>query len=226
MLRSVIFFIPFIFYINFSHADTCKSEFSSFDYEIEKIDSKTDNLIEKYKQEIEDIYLKAEQIDQSAFKEYISEIDLHSKEILTNVHNNKDLYQFIGTTQDQTNLNGINLYVFVSFSLDQKNLVKIAKETAVNGGKLVIRGLINNSFKETAIAVKELIEQAGIGVEINPELFSKYDIKAVPTFILVDEENCSKEMSCRNFDKISGNITLDYFFKKVKEQGELKEKLL
>jgi conjugal transfer pilus assembly protein TrbC len=86
-------------------------------------------------------------------------------------------------------------FIFVSHSMDEQALQDYYKEAQKYGAKLIVRGLINDSFLET----KAALDKIEIAYDIDPEKFEKYGIKQVPT-IIKDENG--------NVQKISGNIPL------------------
>lgn len=94
--------------------------------------------------------------------------------------------------------------IFVSLSMPKESLKGLFKEAEQQQAYLVMRGLKNNSFKETA----EILKEFQIGVSIDPALFEKYHIRAVPTFVKIDD----KEPLV-----LKGNVTLTYANQKFKE---------
>jgi len=97
--------------------------------------------------------------------------------------------------------------VFVSFSMPNIALKSLYLEANSNGGVLLLRGLKNGSFKETAAQIKAL----EIGVQIDPIAFKKYQIDKVPTIVLVDN---------LKFYAISGNISFNYAKQKLLEAAK------
>jgi hypothetical protein len=78
------------------------------------------------------------------------------------------------------------------------------------GGRLVTRGLLNNSFQETQKKLRDI----GIELEIDPTLFERYTIDQVPTYVL-------EEKRSGRFDQISGNVDPLFVLNLFKEQGEI-----
>ena len=105
-------------------------------------------------------------------------------------------------------------YIAVSLSMPQGLLVSLHNQAIELGGKLIMRGLKNNSFKETISAIKELSE-SGIVVDINPKIFRSYEIKQVPTFVLIRNDKS---------DVMSGNVSLGYVLEEFKNRGETERK--
>jgi type-F conjugative transfer system pilin assembly protein TrbC len=96
------------------------------------------------------------------------------------------------------------LSILVSLSMPKGSLQSLYQEAEAQGAILVLRGLKNNSFRETAQTIKEL----GIGIQINPSFFKEHQVKVVPTFLWVDDQ--------QNTHLLSGNISLAYAKEKLK----------
>ena len=110
------------------------------------------------------------------------------------------------TTQDK------QIYIFVSSSMKKPNLIRLGKQAAAQGASLVMRGFIENSYLKTAVFLKEVVEKTGQGVAIDPSLFKAYRVTEVPTFIVADGDR---------YDKLSGNVSLDYAISEIKSKGEV-----
>lgn len=93
------------------------------------------------------------------------------------------------------------ILVFVSFSMPELSLKELSKEAGKHNAKLILRGLYRESFRKTAEKILE-IDKKGMGLEIDPKLFKKYQIKQVPTFVLIEGE--------KEIGRLSGNVTLEY----------------
>lgn len=105
--------------------------------------------------------------------------------------------------------------VFVSFSMPETTIKQLAHDLKKLGGALVIRGLINNSFKDTSLYLQKL----GEGVLLDPTLFEKFNVVAVPTFIIV-EGDLKSEQTPRH-DRLRGNVSLKFSLEKVAKEGEI-----
>ena len=144
-------------------------------------------------------------------------------------HESKDTTQVIETTRNSHPdiLSPLKnqvpkILVFVSFSMPKASLKALAKEAAKHNAVLVMRGLKDDSFKTTQQAFLELASEDDKekldsftkaedmqGFEVNPEQFKTYQIKKVPTFILVKDQ--------AEVARLSGNVSLEYAAKKLKE---------
>ena len=107
------------------------------------------------------------------------------------------------------------LYVFASLSLPKTRLIELIKEATKYNGAVVLRGLKNNSYKDTALFLQPIIEQAGAGFIIDPTLFTQYNITKVPVFVLNDP-------LVKQHDKITGNIGVEYALQEFAKNGDLK----
>lgn len=106
------------------------------------------------------------------------------------------------------------LRIFISFSMPTNELVYLDKTARKLGAKLVIRGLKNNSFKETFAFIHSLSDQAMV-VDIDPKAFEKFEVNQVPSFVINEGDR---------FDKLTGNVSIAHVLKEISANGELKEK--
>ena len=135
----------------------------------------------------------------------------------------RDLYQKeIGeappsTSQENTPLSQQpRLYVFVSLSLSKQGLIDLGQQARHYGGVLVLRGLLQGSYKKTALYLKDFIEKTGSGVLIDPLLFREYKIQSVPFLVLTSS-------SGKAFDKVGGFIPVQTALERIAQEGEFKE---
>lgn len=81
------------------------------------------------------------------------------------------------------------LLVLVSFSMPETSLKALAVEARRVGASLVLRGLMNDSFPDTLAAIHKMAgaEAATSGFAIDPTLFTRFGVQAVPTYVLLLE---------------------------------------
>lgn len=113
-----------------------------------------------------------------------------------------------GVTNQESNSDYIkndkSILIFVSLSMPKESLQKLYGEAESLGVPLIIRGLKNNSFKETA----EVLKNLSISVQIDPNLFEEHNINIVPTFVAISKNETLQ---------IKGNISLSYAQRKFEE---------
>lgn len=106
-----------------------------------------------------------------------------------------------------------HLYLFVSFSMPEQSLKTLLKQAQQVNGILVIRGLINQSLKETTQIVAKLLDGQKGGLQIDPSLFKKFNISQVPAVVVIDK-NCT--------DIIYGDIPLIDSLEAIEQNGDCK----
>lgn len=116
-----------------------------------------------------------------------------------------------------------DLLVFISFSQSKDNLKEIAQQVKAAEGQLVLRGLIDGSMRKTTAAMLALNKE-GVRAIIHPKLFERFNIEAVPAFVVVDSSSYCAENKCTPLiDKIVGNVSLDYALNQFIASGDLKD---
>lgn len=134
-----------------------------------------------------------------------------------NVQKNMDsvLDQVVSEPQDVSD-HQEKILVFVSFSMPSASIKALSQEAEKHHAVLVMRGLKDDSFKATQTAFQELGKDVQSGIEINPEVFETYQIKQVPVFVLVKS---IQGKDPRELSRLSGNVSLSFAAKKLKEQS-------
>lgn len=133
-----------------------------------------------------------------------------------------DLQQLTQTASASTNDKPSDSHVsspvmiFVSFSMPKDSLKLWIEQANKIGAKVVLRGLVNNSFKQTKASVSQVIEKGQGGLQIDPTLFTRFSIQKVPAVVITQAASCPGTMSCSPaFDVIYGNVSLDYALEKL-----------
>jgi conjugal transfer pilus assembly protein TrbC len=79
------------------------------------------------------------------------------------------------------------VYVAVSLSMPPEALRALARDAHRAGARVVIRGLIDNSFKATLLRIREVFNDQSLGgVAIDPQIFKAFAVSAVPSVIAAD----------------------------------------
>ncbi len=105
------------------------------------------------------------------------------------------------------------LKVYISLNMPRDSLAAISREVEKVGGKMVLRGLPNNSFSQLSSEIRTLRrEGVKANIIIDPKAFQIHRIKEVPCFMLQDGDKV---------DYILGNISLSFALKLMHEKGEV-----
>jgi conjugal transfer pilus assembly protein TrbC len=97
------------------------------------------------------------------------------------------------------------IMVFVSFSMPESSLKSLFQEVSQHNAVLVMHGLYQDSFVKTA----QKLQNLGVTVDINPELFETHRISAVPTFVQVKNNH--------PIQNLKGNVTLEFVARKFED---------
>ena len=108
-----------------------------------------------------------------------------------------------------------NLIIFISLSLPDDSLKNYYLEARRYNAVLAIRGFINDSLKDTVAYFKKSGEE-GIAVTVDPESFRKFNVTNAPAIIV-------KDPNSDIYDKVTGNVTVNYALQKIADQGDLKD---
>lgn len=87
--------------------------------------------------------------------------------------------------------------IFISFSMPKESIKLLYSESLNQNATLVMRGLLDASFKKTAAKLQEL----NVVAQINPKLFKEYQIERVPTIVAVTDST---------YHTISGNMSFNH----------------
>jgi conjugal transfer pilus assembly protein TrbC len=121
--------------------------------------------------------------------------------------------QNLGKSADKTEP---DLFIFISLGMPDELLLVLANDAEKAGALMVLRGLPNNSFNDFAKRLLQLKEKGlSASIQIHPVLFQEYDVTGVPSFVLKDE---------KSFEKVSGNISVEYVLQLFEEGGSSKAK--
>lgn len=117
-----------------------------------------------------------------------------------------------------------SVMVFVSFSMPRQSLIAALRDANKIKANVVMRGLINNSFKETFQTIGNLVKEAGGGgIELNPLAFKRFQIATVPAVVVITPDHpCLKQPTCnrqQDFDVMSGNIPLVAALREISNRG-------
>jgi type-F conjugative transfer system pilin assembly protein TrbC len=150
------------------------------------------------------------------YSQKYKEVGSNSKEEMGDAANLDEYlraYAGILNKKDEDSALSEDLYVAVSLSMPSSTLVTLSDQVSKAGGRLVIRGLKNNSFEDTVAVVKALSKR-GVAIDINPKVFREFKIIKVPSFVVISE---------KGIDKMTGNVGLRYALEEFASNGDAKE---
>lgn len=127
-------------------------------------------------------------------------------------------------------VNESGIIVFVSLSMPRQSLIKTMHDANKIGASVAIRGLVNDSFKTTYQEIGGLVKEAGGGgIELNPLAFKRFQIDRVPAVVVITpNHSCMSKNVCdreRDYDVISGNITLAAALDEISQKGRAAPRL-
>lgn len=111
------------------------------------------------------------------------------------------------------------LLVFVSFSMPHGSLVRLAEQARRAGAVLVFRGLAGATLREMNARVAPLA-RTGAAMQINPQAFARFGIRAVPTFVVAAGDLSCAVSSCGGHaQRVAGDVSLDFALERLARQG-------
>jgi conjugal transfer pilus assembly protein TrbC len=122
---------------------------------------------------------------------------------------------------------GPALLVFVSFSMPEAALSRLADQAARTGATLVTRGFVNGSLQQTVARAQRLIGQRKVGFQIDPQAFDRFAVSAVPTFVLLRAgampQPCPSGtcLPTASYVSVAGDVSLDYALEFVKRSAPI-----
>lgn len=116
------------------------------------------------------------------------------------------------------------LMIFISTSMPTKALVMLGQQAKATGAILVMRGMVaplgtKGAMQKTMEALQP-VGATGAQIQIDPEAFSRYNVKAVPTFVIASkDEGCSSDTCDTKSYALAGDVTLEYALEQWSSRG-------
>lgn len=126
-----------------------------------------------------------------------------------------------GSKEGETEVPGVKpvgesqILIFATFAMSDQALQNYARDLEKVGGRLIVRGLVDDSFTAT----KKRLETLGVPIDIDPPLFELFGVEHVPTIIHAQHQK--GEYRQENADRIAGQVTLDYAVEVFSQSGTL-----
>jgi len=111
---------------------------------------------------------------------------------------------------------GPGLLIFISFELPEPTLARLVDQAARARASLVLRGLVNNSLRDTVERVQRLIGSRRVSVQIDPQAFDRFAVTRTPSFVLLQggaqPRPCGAAacFATHQFALAAGDVSLDY----------------
>lgn len=125
--------------------------------------------------------------------------------------------------------------IFVSLSMPEEGLRRLAAEAARAGVPVYLRGLphgFGGGNTARSLAALKPLADTGALVQIHPELFRRYGITAVPAFVIwrTEQTECGSAMCAADVEKVVGDVSLAYALRELAARGgrtrEIAQRLL
>lgn len=122
-------------------------------------------------------------------------------------------------------------FVLVSFSMPEASLERLAHDAKDAGVPLVFRGVPETKpssdsklplLNPQSLAAFQPLIESGADVQLNPELFSEFNIRQVPALIIKEESSASAD-GCVQGTKaviVPGDVTLGYALDRLTDRKD------
>lgn len=101
---------------------------------------------------------------------------------------------------------------FVSLGIPEEGLLPMLQDARRFGIPATLRGLLDNDFRKTASAMFDLSKKdKGVGVQIDPTLYQRFGIKAVPALVVT----CFGK-----YDVLYGSLPVKAALEEIKQRGD------
>lgn len=141
--------------------------------------------------------------------------NMPSIDLATLIPNKLQLDQLINQSQKAISEvpENSNIALFLSFTtLDKDTVLMYAKQAVKYNIPIVLRGFINNSFKETGTYIKVIREQfPELTILIDPPAYEKYDITVIPALVVSKSAANPIKDGCNSpgdYVKVYGEISI------------------
>ncbi len=115
---------------------------------------------------------------------------------------------------EQADVPKTDLMIFVSFSMPEASLRRLANEASKVGAVIVLNGFKDGNLKG-ALTANKILAERGATVLIHPDFFTRFDVKNVPQIVLTNPISAEAQDSCTNdqcegYLKVAGDVSLRY----------------
>jgi conjugal transfer pilus assembly protein TrbC len=117
------------------------------------------------------------------------------------------------------------LLVFVTLGMPERTLRLLIDQAARTRAVLMLRGLTNASIKQTVARVQQLMGDASVEFQIDPQAFDRFGILTAPTFVMVKAgaqvADCAAGtcVGSDGFVSIAGDVSIDYALRAIAQRA-------
>ena len=118
--------------------------------------------------------------------------------------------------QDSGDRSASGLLIFASLSMPEATLRALITDAQKTRALLVLRGVQDSSLRKTTERIQALMGDARTAWNIDPALFRRFDVRAVPAFVLIDPQrpvlvDCGADR-CQGtaHAKVSGDVSVSH----------------
>ena len=121
------------------------------------------------------------------------------------------------------------VFLLASFSMPAVALREMMEEAQEYGVPILFRGFLGNSVYETRAALERVFGDAdeSVGFQIDPTIFTRFNVRAVPQVIAVagslevcETPGCESDPEPRH-DRVKGNVPLAYALRLIADEGDV-----
>lgn len=134
-----------------------------------------------------------------------------------NIDTSQEFMEKIRQTSVDSKKENTRFLVFVSFSMPKSSIQQYMLDAKTFGAELFLVGVPGNNIVEFSKTMQEMLSENSYGISVDEKEFDRFNVKVVPTFVLVKEQISEKE----KFDKLSGHVPLKYVLNAFANDGEL-----
>jgi len=117
------------------------------------------------------------------------------------------------------------LLVFVSLGLPEPTLRLLINQAARARAVLMLRGLHNASIRQTAARVQQLIGDANVELQIDPQAFDRFGVRVAPTFVVVKAGTQAADCAAgacvpaAAFASVAGDVSIEYALRAIAQRA-------
>ncbi|WP_299775737.1 type-F conjugative transfer system pilin assembly protein TrbC [uncultured Tateyamaria sp.] len=134
-----------------------------------------------------------------------------------------------GAGDEDQRYEGSRVFLLASFSMPKESLRQMMSEANTYGLPIIFRGFVNNSIYETQAALEDVFGsvEGAVGYSIDPTVFTRFDVSAVPQVIAVQSDlDVCETHGCEDdpvppHDRVKGNVPLDFALRLIAKNGDV-----